>query len=245
VVAHLAPERWAWANRVMVAKALAEFSHERLLDPQPRADGRYAVCRDDGAVTYRFAGDLLALDHWEIDERGLDLDDCHLIPPHRWQWLTRLAVTFAADVARGRLVCLGDRDDEYRPQQSIRAFFNAGEPSRHYVKTALSVQNMSLLRGLSATYMEGTPAINGWVASLIAGDEVLAASRFQILRERAAVGDRSVHYHAAATPDSPYPRCSPRCGARAPCRRSRPPAAGDDGVAAPRRPRPGARSPGR
>jgi len=141
-----------------------------------------------------------------MEALGLDLADYHLIPAHPWQWSTRLAVTFAADVARRRLVCLGPGDDEYLPQQSIRTFFNITEPERHYVKTALSVVNMGFVRGLSAAYMEGTPAINDWVAELVASDPVLAASRMEVLRECAAVGYRSEHYEAAAEPGSPYPK---------------------------------------
>ncbi len=52
-------------------------------------------------------------------------------------------MTFASEVARRLLVCLGDGDDEYRAQQSIRTFFNITDPSKHYVKTALSVLNMA------------------------------------------------------------------------------------------------------
>ncbi|WP_143665256.1 hypothetical protein, partial [Streptomyces cacaoi] len=33
-VAHLTPERWAQATRLLVRKALAEFTHERLADEQ-------------------------------------------------------------------------------------------------------------------------------------------------------------------------------------------------------------------
>lgn len=354
VATHLVPDRWAQANRAVVGKALAEFSHERLLAPVRCSDGQYAITSDDGSVSYRFAASRLALDHWQIDvatiarrrgERelpidaldlvlelrhtlgldgeqlglyleelsstlsaaafklaappisaaelagadfqtieagmteghpcfvansgrfgfdasdylryapeaaepvrliwlaahrdhstfttstdldydrlmadelgsatiarfagtmsglGLDLDDYHLIPAHPWQWLTRLAVTFAADVARRRLVCLGYGDDEHLAQQSIRTFSNATDPSKHYVKTALSVVNMGFVRGLSAAYMEGTPAINDWVADLIAHDEILTRSRFAVVRERAAVGYRSEHYESAAIPDSPY-----------------------------------------
>lgn len=32
-VAHLSPERWDQANRLLVRKALAEFAHERLITP--------------------------------------------------------------------------------------------------------------------------------------------------------------------------------------------------------------------
>ncbi|MFC9086839.1 IucA/IucC family protein [Nocardiopsis dassonvillei] len=135
---------------------------------------------------------------------GLDPADYHLIPVHPWQWWNRLAVTFAADVARRDLVCLGQGPDEYRAQQSIRTFFNTSAPERHYVKTALSVLNMGFLRGLSARYMEATPAINDWVASVVADDPVLRATRVEILRELAAVGYRTTHYAQASTEKSPY-----------------------------------------
>ncbi|MEK8172278.1 IucA/IucC family protein [Streptomyces sp. M19] len=64
-------------------------------------------------------------------------------------------------------------DDEHLAQQSIRTFFNTTDPAKHYVKTALSVLNMGFMRGLSAAYMEATPAINDWLAGLIEDDPVL------------------------------------------------------------------------
>ena len=67
-VAHLTPDLWARANRLLIRKGLAEFAHERLLAPKrlPQ-DGHYAVRSDDGAVEYRFAARRLALDHWQVD----------------------------------------------------------------------------------------------------------------------------------------------------------------------------------
>ncbi|MCK8676561.1 IucA/IucC family protein [Streptomyces lichenis] len=353
-VAHLTPERWARANRLLVRKALAEFSHERLLTPEPLGDGRYRVTSDDGTVEYRFAADRYALDHWqvraesitrhrggeelEVDAlqfttelrgslglseqilpvyleeisstlsgtaykstkprisaaelakadfqsietgmteghpcfvanngrlgfgigeyhayapeaarplrllwlaarrdrtaftggegvdyetfiraelgdatvdgfaatlaaQGLDLADYLLIPVHPWQWWNKLAVTFAAEVARRRLVPLGEGRDRYLAQQSIRTFFNATDPAKHYVKTALSVINMGFMRGLSAAYMAATPLINDWLADLIERDDVLTAARFSIIRERAAVGYRHLEYEAATDRYSPY-----------------------------------------
>lgn len=355
-VAHLRPEHWDRANRLLVRKALAEFSHERLLHPEPvpgLAD-HFAVRSDDGAVEYRFRARLLALDHWQIDaesiirhrdgaqlppdavdfciefagplglsaqilpvyleeitstlagtayklaappvgaaelakadfqeietgmteghpcfvanngrlgfgvheyrayapeaarpvrliwlaaarehsvftcaddldyerliageldeatrnrfaaamaELGLDLADHHLIPVHPWQWWHKLAVTFAGELASRRLVVLGEGPDSYLAQQSIRTFFNVTAPEKHYVKTALSVLNMGFMRGLSAAYMEATPAINDWLAALIAGDELLRATGLTIIRERAAVGYRHRQYEAATDRYSPY-----------------------------------------
>ncbi|MGW8699823.1 IucA/IucC family protein [Streptomyces eurythermus] len=352
-VAHLSPERWARANRLLVRKALAEFAHERLITPEEDG-GHYVVRSDDGLTAYRFAAVRRALDHWQIDPdsitrhrdgeelplaaldffielkeslglsdeilpvyleeisstlsgtcykltkppvtsaelsragfqaietgmteghpcfvanngrlgfgvheylsyapetaspvrlvwlaahrsraaftagvgieyesflraelgeetvarfrsrltgRGLDPADYLFIPVHPWQWWNKLSVTFAAEVARDLLVPLGEGDDEYLAQQSIRTFFNASAPHKHYVKTALSVLNMGFMRGLSAAYMEATPAINDWLAQLIESDPVLKASGLSIIRERAAVGYRHLEYERATDRYSPY-----------------------------------------
>ena len=355
-VAHLSPERWEKANRLLIRKALAEFAHERLITPElAEKDGDlYVVRSDDGLTRYRFAATRHALDHWQVDadsitrdrdgaelplaaldffielkealglseeilpvyleeisstlsgtcykltkpqvpvaelaksdfqaietgmteghpcfvanngrlgfgiheylsyapetaspvrlvwlaahrsraaftagvgieyesfiraelgagtverfgrtlsDRGLDPDDFLLIPVHPWQWWNKLTVTFAAEVARGHLVCLGEGDDEYLAQQSIRTFFNKSHPEKHYVKTALSVINMGFMRGLSAAYMEATPAINDWLAQLIDNDPVLKSTGLSIIREQAAVGYRHLEYEAATDRYSPY-----------------------------------------
>ncbi|MCX4762343.1 IucA/IucC family siderophore biosynthesis protein [Streptomyces sp. NBC_01275] len=358
-VAHLSPERWEKANRLLVRKALAEFAHERLITPEEEPSGqdddqRYVVRSDDGLTYYRYTAVRRALDHWQVDadsitrtrddvelpvaaldffielkrtlglsdeilpvyleeisstvsgacyklakpqptsaelarsgfqaietgmteghpcfvanngrlgfgvheylsyapetaspvrlvwlaahrsraaftagvgieyesfvreelgertverfydvlrEQGLDPADYFLIPVHPWQWWNKLTVTFAAEVARRNLVCLGEGDDEYLAQQSIRTFFNSSRPEKHYVKTALSVLNMGFMRGLSAAYMEATPAINDWLAQLIDNDPVLKSTGLSIIRERAAVGYRHLEYEAATDRYSPY-----------------------------------------
>ncbi len=52
-VAHLSPERWERANRLLIRKALAEFAHERLISPQ-RDGEEYVVRSDDGLTAYRY-----------------------------------------------------------------------------------------------------------------------------------------------------------------------------------------------
>ncbi|MFF4185835.1 IucA/IucC family protein [Streptomyces sp. NPDC001691] len=139
-----------------------------------------------------------------LAERGLDMADYLLLPVHPWQWWNKLSVTFAAEIAQERLVLLGEGDDDYLAQQSIRTFFNTSDPAKHYVKTALSVLNMGFMRGLSAAYMEATPAINDWLADLVAADDTFRAARFSIIRERAAIGYRHEQYERATDRYSPY-----------------------------------------
>ncbi len=155
-------------------------------------------------VRQELGGETVERFHGVLREQDLDPADYLLIPVHPWQWWNKLAVTFAAEVARRHLVVLGEGDDEYLAQQSIRTFFNTTSPEKHYVKTALSVINMGFMRGLSAAYMEATPAINDWLAQLIENDPVLSATGLSIIRERAAVGYRHLEYEAATDRYSPY-----------------------------------------
>lgn len=153
-----------------------------------------------------------------LERRGLDPDAYVWLPVHPWQWQHRIAVTFAPDLGRHDLVDLGEGPDEYQPQQSIRTAFNRTDPTRSYVKTALAVQNMGFLRGMSPAYMRNTPAVNDWIASIVVADPTLASVGFSVLREHAAIGYTGDAYHrvdvsspqrkmlAALWRESPLPR---------------------------------------
>ena len=68
--AHLTPANLARAQRALVAKAIAEFAHERILEPVRQGED-YVVEAPDGQSRYRFRARELALDHWLIDRASL------------------------------------------------------------------------------------------------------------------------------------------------------------------------------
>ncbi|YCQ22614.1 IucA/IucC family siderophore biosynthesis protein [Arthrobacter sp. Z1-9] len=149
-------------------------------------------------------GPLLGSFDAELQVQGLDPDQYFLMPVHPWQWENKLTVTFAAEIARQRIVQLGTGTDIYQAQQSIRTFFNASAPARHYVKTAMSVLNMGFMRGLSPQYMKATPAINDWLRNLIESDGALQARGFTMIGETAAIGYHNRNYEAGSANGSPY-----------------------------------------
>ncbi|NYG59595.1 siderophore synthetase component/RimJ/RimL family protein N-acetyltransferase [Nocardioides daedukensis] len=159
----------------------------------------------DEANLYRAELGQARLEQFEgvLTELGLSPADYLYLPLHPWQWTNRVTITFAPDVARRDIVFLGESQDDYRAQQSIRTFFNRTQPERSYVKTALAIQNMGFLRGLSPRYMAGTPEINDWVHELVQGDEELQARGFGVLREWAAIGYTGDAFHALGF-TSPY-----------------------------------------
>jgi len=184
-VARYAPESAARVRLVWLAaqRAQAEFNavddigYEQLLEAEL------------GSAT-------LARFRAVLEAKGLDWQAYVLMPVHPWQWFNKLALAFAGDIAHGRLVCLGESDDEYQAQQSVRTFFNLTSPSKHYVKTALSVLNMGFMRGLSPDYMRGTPAINAYLEGVLAADPLFSQKGFRLLKEVAAVGYRNQHFEA-------------------------------------------------
>ncbi|NTF09005.1 IucA/IucC family siderophore biosynthesis protein [Agrobacterium rubi] len=175
-----------------------------------------AVSKERATFTSITALDYHSLIAAELDEAtlqgfetrltrlGLNPDDYWLMPAHPWQWFNKLAITFAADVARRYIVCLGYGNDSYNAQQSIRTFFNATDNRKHYVKTGISVLNMGFMRGLSPKYMLATPAINEWLDDLVSADDYLRQNGFSILREVAAIGYRYPYYDQGLKLDSPY-----------------------------------------
>ena len=74
---HLNPQVWAHVNRALVRKAIGEFSHELLLEPQviglaQRAGfKRYRLRAAGSEFEYTFDAQAMALRHWRIDETSI------------------------------------------------------------------------------------------------------------------------------------------------------------------------------
>ncbi|MFA0964117.1 GNAT family N-acetyltransferase [Roseivirga sp. BDSF3-8] len=141
-------------------------------------------------------GDLLERFENILHSRGLAPEEYVYMPVHPWQWYNKLAHIFAADIAEGKMVCLGSAPDEYLAQQSIRTFYNVSNPQKCYTKTALSILNMGFMRGLSPYYMGSTPAITEWVTETLQGDAYLNSKGFTMLGEVATVGYRHLRLEA-------------------------------------------------
>ncbi|MFI5712383.1 IucA/IucC family protein [Kribbella sp. NPDC051620] len=65
---HLQPDTWAVANRALVRKALAEFTHERLFEPVTSGEG-YTVA--NATSQYYFQAEIYPLNHWEVDASSI------------------------------------------------------------------------------------------------------------------------------------------------------------------------------
>ncbi|CAL2077822.1 GNAT family N-acetyltransferase [Tenacibaculum sp. 190524A05c] len=73
---HIQPAVWEQANRLLIKKALCEFSHELLIEPEIQNDlengyKEYVIKADDSNVIYFFNAKPLALNHYMIDENSI------------------------------------------------------------------------------------------------------------------------------------------------------------------------------
>ena len=137
-------------------------------------------------------------------KQGLHPKDYCYIPVHPWQWQHKIQQLFTQDLVDQQLVYLGESQDKFQPQQSIRTFFNLSNANKRYIKVALSITNMGFVRGLSADYMAVTPAINDYVVNLLKGDPVINKLPFELLKEEAAFGYRQPDFNTPALKEAPF-----------------------------------------
>jgi siderophore synthetase component len=125
------------------------------------------------------------------------------VPVHPWQADEILGTLYSAELATGRLVDLGDGGDAYRPHQTVRTLANVARPDRHDVKTAVSVRNTLVYRGLNSAATLAGPSVTEWLRRIDAADPLLSREyRFELLGEVASVSVR--HPLFGALEELPY-----------------------------------------
>lgn len=115
-------------------------------------------------------------------------DDYVLVPVHPWQADNVIGNLYAAELAAGTIVPVGVSDDSYLPHQTVRTLANVTHPTRRDVKTAVSVRNTLVYRGLAEAATLAAPAVTTWLRSISAADPLLDKEyRFELLGEVASV----------------------------------------------------------
>ncbi|MGW3961179.1 IucA/IucC family protein [Amycolatopsis sp. NPDC005003] len=115
-------------------------------------------------------------------------EDYVWVPVHPWQADEILGTLYAAELATGVVIDLGESTDAYRPHQTVRTLANVSTPGRHDVKTAVSVRNTLVYRGLNSAATLAGPSVTSWLRQVGAADPVLREEyRFGLLGEVASV----------------------------------------------------------
>ncbi|MEH6913488.1 IucA/IucC family protein, partial [Priestia megaterium] len=95
----------------------------------------------DDVMKQELSGERLAEFEKELTSQGLSKADYYYIPVHEWQWMNVIVPLFAEYIANDLIVPLGEGEDQYFPQQSIRTFVNTTNRDKYHVKLPMSILN--------------------------------------------------------------------------------------------------------
>ncbi|MCF6409366.1 IucA/IucC family protein [Pseudalkalibacillus salsuginis] len=108
-----------------------------------------------------------------LAEKGLKRADYFFMPIHEWQWKNVIIQTFPEDLAMDRIIALGEGDDRYLPQQSIRTFANQTDKTKNHVKVPMSILNTLVYRGLPSERTLIAPRITAFIKGIYENDPFL------------------------------------------------------------------------
>ncbi|MGW7413673.1 IucA/IucC family protein [Streptomyces sp. NPDC054863] len=181
----LVPLQW-----IAVHRGLAEFRGTSELSEQ-------------GVIAHELDADTIDAFRARVEAVGGDPDAYVWMPVHPWQWDHAVQVLYAGEVAQNRIVPLGESDDGYLPQQSVRTMTNLARRDRYDVKLPLKIVNTLIWRGIPPHCTQGAPVATQWLTGLLDRDPVLRDElRTVFLGEIASVTVR--HPYLDRVPDMPY-----------------------------------------
>lgn len=109
------------------------------------------------------------------------------MPVHPWQW-RKAAGAMLSGIRSGELVLLGEGEDEYTAQQSIRTLSNRTCPAKANVKLSLGIVNTSSLRTLSDRHVRNGPIVSDRLQAIVDNDPYLREEQpLILLREVAGI----------------------------------------------------------
>jgi len=108
-----------------------------------------------------------------LHKEGCLAEDYLFIPVHPWQWLNQIIPHSIQEISEKTIVFLGESEDVYQAQQSIRTLANRSNPSKAYLKTSLHIMNTSTKRYLKPYSVISAPYVSSWLAQIVEEDSFL------------------------------------------------------------------------
>ncbi|SOC84023.1 Siderophore synthetase component [Ensifer adhaerens] len=169
---------------------------------------RATFVAEEGLSNARLAEDAVGADLYRsfmetLADAGASADTHLLMPVHPWQWDHMIVPHFAADIAAGHIVFLGEGDDLYLPQQSVRTLSNVTRQEASTLKLCMTILNTAVYRGIPGKRALTAAPLTSWLDRLRANDAFLRETcGLALLGERA--GMHYVHPQFATVEGAPY-----------------------------------------
>ncbi|HZG70662.1 MAG TPA: IucA/IucC family siderophore biosynthesis protein [Chondromyces sp.] len=138
------------------------------------------------------------LDRFEkrLKALGVAKSDYYFMPIHEWQWNNMIIPMFAAEIAKKEIIPLGEGEDDYLPQQSIRTFVNVTNKEKYHVKLPMSILNTLVYRGLPGERTVIAPEVTVFMKNILDNDSFLKEEcRLGLLGEVATMNVNHRTFH--------------------------------------------------
>jgi siderophore synthetase component len=109
----------------------------------------------------------------KLEAMNVQPDHYLFLPIHLWQWNHSIITMFAAEIAKKELIPLGEAEDHYLPQQSIRTFVNVTNKEKYHVKLPMSILNTLVYRGLPGERTVIAPDVTTFMKNILENDSFL------------------------------------------------------------------------
>lgn len=124
----------------------------------------------------------------KLKDMGLNKKDYYFMPIHAWQWQNVIVTMYSMEIANKEIVPLGEGQDSYLPQQSIRTFVNVSHKEKYHVKLPMSILNTLVYRGLPSERTVIAPEVTAFMKDILEKDLFLKEEcRLGLLGEVAAM----------------------------------------------------------
>jgi siderophore synthetase component len=173
-----------------VSKERASFVGENTLSNEGLVREAVGAARYAEFLTTLSNGGGSLVSHW-------------MMPVHPWQWDHMIIPHFASDIAAGHIVLLGQGDDLYLPQQSVRTLSNVSNPEKSTLKLCMTILNTAVYRGIPGKRALTAAPLTSWLDQLLERDKFLSHDcGLVLLGERA--GMHYVHPQFSTIDGAPY-----------------------------------------
>ncbi|KAA9030675.1 IucA/IucC family protein [Niallia endozanthoxylica] len=109
----------------------------------------------------------------KLQTEGVQEKDYYFMPIHAWQWEHVIVPMFSLEIASKELIPLGEGEDLYLPQQSIRTFVNVANKEKYHVKLPMSILNTLVYRGLPSERTVIAPEVTTFMKNILENDVFL------------------------------------------------------------------------
>ncbi len=139
----------------------------------------------------------------KLEKAGASQDSHHMMPVHPWQWDHMVITHFAGDIASGNIIFLGEGEDHYLPQQSVRTMSNVSQPEKSTLKLCMTILNTAVYRGIPGKRALTAAPFTTWLDKLLERDQFLSKDcGLVLLGERA--GMHYAHPQFSKVAGAPY-----------------------------------------